>query len=155
MLRPIGWAREPREHGQHPHTHAQGDVGNSNRSANASVTLNLPTRSAISRMGEPKKPRDRTGALDTHAHAQDLANDSIRSTNKPERVRTPKDGCTKSNLPVTSPERAQRNHRGLGTTRMHWAWARARTATNLTRKWPQEHTRMSAYLKIKQMAQLT
>ena len=144
MLRPIGWAREPCEHGQRPHTHAV------MRETQIEVTPNLPTRSAISRMGEPKKPRDRTSTSDTRAHAQDLANDSIKSTNKPECVRTPKDGCTKSNLPVTSPECAQRSHIGLGTTRMHRAQARACTATNLTRKWLQEHAKMSAYLRIKQ-----
>ena len=85
--------------------------GNSNRSANASVTPNLPTRSAVRASGEPKKPRDRTDTSDTCAHAQDLANNSRRSTNKPECVRTPKGGCTKSNSPGTSPERAQQSQR--------------------------------------------
>ena len=100
--------------------------------------------------GEPKKPRDWTDTLDTCTHVQDLANDSRRSTNKPECVRTPKEGCTTSNSPGTSPECAQRCHRGQGTTWMHRVHARARTATDLTWKRLQEHAKMSAYLRIKQ-----
>ena len=100
--------------------------------------------------GGSQKPRDRMDASDTRAHVQDLANDSRRSTNKPECVRTPKDSCTKSNPPGTSPECAQQSHRGQGTTQMHRARARARTATDLTRKRLQKHAKMSAYLRIKQ-----
>ena len=82
MPRPIGWARGPRKHNQRPHAHAQSGAGNSTRSANASATPNLPTRSAISHVGEPEKPRDRTNMSYTWTHAQGLANDSRRSTKK-------------------------------------------------------------------------
>ena len=61
MPMPIGRARGPREHDQRPHAHTQSGAGNSTRSANASVTPNLPIRSAVSRMRGAKKAQRLNG----------------------------------------------------------------------------------------------
>ena len=83
MPMPIGRARGPREHDQRPHAHTQSGAGNSTRSANASVTPNLPTRSAVSRMRGAKKaqrPNGRVGHTRTCAGPRERLEEVYKQT---------------------------------------------------------------------------
>ena len=102
LPRAQGLAQTERVGSRPMHTH--GVANNSNISANMSATSDLPSRGSESRMGEPERLESQTDASDTRTRVQGIANDSRRSGNTSDTVRTPQDNWTKSKLPARSPK---------------------------------------------------
>jgi len=103
------------------HARTASVVSNSNRPENVSATPDLSARGAELRVGKPEWLESQTDASNACTHAQRAVNDSRRSENKPERISTPQNGWTKSNLPGRKPElhseepEAQNDVDALGT----------------------------------------
>ena len=82
--------------------HVQDIRNKSNKSANMSITPDLPARGAEPCIGVPNRLECPTDASDACTWMQSDADDSIRPTDNLERVRRSQNGCKRSNLPAKS-----------------------------------------------------
>ena len=110
-----------------------------------SVAPNLPAGGAEPRTGEPERLKSQSDTSDVVCtHAQSVAKESRRPTDKPECVRIPQNSCTMPNSPGASPKPHPEEPQGPGATRVHRAHVRMCSACESTRKRLQEHARTSA-----------
>ena len=89
--------------------HVRGGGDSSRGPGKVSASPDLPVRSAVSRLGEPERPRGQTDASDTHARIQSVAKDSRRPANTSKCIRRPQNDLE----PYSPGNRAQRSHKGL------------------------------------------